>query len=577
MKWHGVLILTGDFNIDLLGCDKESTRRYKDILHSFSLQQHITKPTRKSKTIIDHICSNIAKRVVHEDVVLTDEISDHDTPSVVFNIKKELFEPRYKFIRNEKNLDMNRYINDFQQLPLSLVYSFDDPEDQINILNKLIADCINEHSPLRRVKLTRPIAPWMNDPKITSLHKSMETLRKQYQLTKLDSDQEHYRDARNTLKKTIKNCKACFLRNALSAKQPKHVWNTVNRILNKQHSRTKHQPTDLNNYFSTQAARLTNKENKPTDYNSFFDSLVSDTSENDSFVIKPTNFTEVRKIIMSLKNDCSTGFDGIPVKYLKPVVDHLTSPLVHIINTSINQNVFPKSWKIARVCPIPKIDQPTELKDYRPISILSVLSKVYERIILTQLTQFIERKALYNSTQSGYRKGHSTVTLLLKLRDDIRRAMNKSEVTLAILIDYSKAFDTIDHKKLLLKLNQMGFSKKSIEIIHSYLTERNQFVQIDDKVSNLAHVYYGVPQGSILGPVLFNLYVIDSADILRSHSVQYADDITLYEHSKVKDIGCCVSRLEEDLARLSNWSKDQNLVFNDSKTKLLLFSTSQMH
>ena len=167
VKWHGVLILTGDFNIDLLGCDKESTRRYKDILHSFSLQQHITKPTRKSKTIIDHICSNIAKRVVHEDVVLTDEISDHDTPYVVFNIKKELFEPRYKFIRNEKNLDMNRYINDFQQLPLSLVYSFDDPEDQINILNKLIADCINEHSPLRRVKLTRPIAPWMNDPKIT--------------------------------------------------------------------------------------------------------------------------------------------------------------------------------------------------------------------------------------------------------------------------------------------------------------------------------------------------------------------------------------------------------------------------
>ena len=114
---------------------------------------------------------------------------------------------------------------------------------------------------------------------------------------------------------------------------------------------------------------------------------------------------------MRLKNDCSTGFDAIPVKYLKPVVDHLTSPLVHIINS-----------------PLTKM-------------FLSVLSKVYEPIILTQLGEFIECKALYKSTQSGYRKGHSTVTLLLKLRDDIRRAMNKSEVTLAILIDYSKAFD----------------------------------------------------------------------------------------------------------------------------------------
>ena len=166
------------------------------------------------------------------------------------------------------------------------------------------------------------------------------------------------------------------------------------------------------------------------------------------------------------------------------------------------------------------------------------------------------------------------IPLLLKLRDDIRRAMNKSEVTLAILIDYSKAFDKIDYKKLLLKLNQMGFSKKSIEVIHSYITERNQFVQIDDKVSNLAHIYFGLPQGSIIGPVLLNLYVIDAADILRSHSVQYINDKTLYEHSKVKNIS--VSRLEEDLRRLSNWFKDQNLVFNDSKTKLLLFSTSQM-
>ena len=123
--------------------------------------------------------------------------------------------------------------------------------------------------------------------------------------------------------------------------------------------------------------------------------------------------------------------------------------MVHIINTSIDQEIFPKQWKISRVCPIPKTDNPTSIKDYRPISVLSVLSKVYEHVILDQLCSFIETQNFYNINQSGFRKGHSTNTLLLKLRDDIRIAMNKSEVTLSILIEYSKALDTIDNRILL--------------------------------------------------------------------------------------------------------------------------------
>ena len=165
----------------------------------------------------------------------------------------------------------------------------------------------------------------------------------------------------------------------------------------------------------------------------------------------------------SLKSDCSSGHNNIPVLYLKPVV--------HIINTSIDQEIFPKQWKISRVCPIPKTDNPTSIKDYRPISVLSVLSKVYERVILNQLCSFIETQNLYNINQSGFRKGHSTNTLLLKLRDDIRTAMNRSEVILSILIDYSKAFDTIDHRILLEKLQNMNFAKNTIKIICSYIIE----------------------------------------------------------------------------------------------------------
>ena len=136
---------------------------------------------------------------------------------------------------------------------------------------------------------------------------------------------------------------------------------------------------------------------------------------------------------------------------------------MHIINTSIDQEIFPKQWKISRVCLIPKTDNPTSIKDYRPISVLSVLSKVYERVILNQLWSFIKTQNLYSINQSGFRKGHSTNTLLLKLRDDIRMAMNRSEVALSILIDYSKAFDSIDNRILLEKLQNMNLAKNTIK------------------------------------------------------------------------------------------------------------------
>ena len=176
MKWKGVFIVTGDFNIDLLGQLKESTRRYKNLLHTFSLHQHITKATRKNTTLVDHICSNMNKKLLHTDVLMTDEISDHDTPYGIFNIKKERYEPRYKYIRNEKDLNMNDYFADFKLLPTNLVFGFDDPNDQIAMLNKLITDCIADHTPIKKVKFTRPTAPCMKGPELCTAKKHLEHL-----------------------------------------------------------------------------------------------------------------------------------------------------------------------------------------------------------------------------------------------------------------------------------------------------------------------------------------------------------------------------------------------------------------
>ena len=207
--------------------------------------------------------------------------------------------------------------------------------------------------------------------------------------------------------------------------------------------------------------------------------------------------------------------------------------MVHIINTLIDQEIFLKQWKISRVCPIPKTGNLTSIKDYQPISVLSVLSKVYKRVVVNQLCSFIETQNLYNIHQSGFHKGHSTNTLLLKLRDYIRTATNRSEVTLSILIDYSKAFNTIDHRILLEKLQNMNFAKNTIKITCSYLTERYQYIQIVDKRSTLLPMFFEVPQGSILGPVLFNLNVAELADCTYSKIIQYTKENTLYQHCKI--------------------------------------------
>ena len=181
----------------------------------------VNKGTQSSKELknIDHVISTIAIGVIHRDILHTEEISNHDAPYVIFNIRKEKYQPRYKFIRNEKTLDMNSYTSDFQQLPLNLVYSFDDPEDQVSIFNKLVVDCINTHAPLRRGKLTRSITPSMNDPKIANLQKDLDTQSTIYRNHKSSSTHTNYQNTRNKLKKTIKETKASFLRKAFSDKQ----------------------------------------------------------------------------------------------------------------------------------------------------------------------------------------------------------------------------------------------------------------------------------------------------------------------------------------------------------------------
>ena len=346
----------------------------------------------------------------------------------------------------KKDLNMNDHVADFKLLPTRIVFGFDDPNDQIAMLNKLITDCIADHAPIKKVKFTRPPAPWMKDPELVTAKKHLEHLRSLKNVNGTGSSElSDYRKSKVRYKKLIETTKVTFLRKARNSKNPKEVRDAVNPIINPPKNRIRQNTSELNNYFTTHALNLSGKENEPQNESEILQ-LLNRVPDSNAFTINCTTYHKVQKIILNLRNDCSSGHDNIRVKFVKPVVDEITSPIVHIINTSIDKEIFPDSRKVARVCPIPKIDNPVTVKDFRPISILPVLSKVYEKVILSQLLSYIERSAVYNPTQSGFRKGHSTTTLLPKFRSGIRKALNGNEITISILNYYSKAFGTINHK-----------------------------------------------------------------------------------------------------------------------------------
>ena len=569
---HGPIIITGDVNIDLLKPTQERDT-YLNILESFNLTQHVTKPTRKSKTLIDHIITNVNTKLIAKDIVYCDEISDHDAPFCIFKISKPRFEPRYKYIRDERSLVMNDFINDFQYLPFNIVYSVDDVSDKVSMLNELITSCIDRHAPVRRVKITRPSSPWMKDLQISALQRKRNHLRQSLKMNRNnDDDSKELKKVRNKLKAKIRNTKKKFLRNLLSNRNTVETWKVINNVLHPKLKKVDINPDEVNKFFNTTATRTTGKQYEELNV-SHIDQF---TDHPDKFQPRHATFEEVRNSIKLLRSDCSTGHDNIPTRYIKPVSEYLVSPLTHIINASIDTSTFPADWKFSRICPVPKVSNPVSLAEYRPISILPVLSKVFERIMLQQITEHIESRAIYLEMQSGFRKSHSTITLLLKLKDDIKNAMQRGEVTLAVFADFSKAFDTVDYKILLSHLSKIGFSNHLLKLISNYLSNRYQYVQVDDLSSEKLLVNFGVPQGSILGPVLFNLYVTSISTNGPSEYLLYADDTTLLRHTKVINLPATIVSMQRELDSVNQWSANSNLALNVKKTKMTMFSTQQL-
>ena len=270
-----------------------------------------------------------------------------------------------------------------------------------------------------------------------------------------------------------------------------------------------------------------------------------------------------------MQNKKSSGFDNISNSTIKNIGDIIAGPLSQVINRSLCDGVFPDILKIAKIVPIFKKGSTLEVGNYRPISLLPALSKIFEKVINIQLTEFMEDNNILPDTQFGFRKQKSTSNAVELLTQAIQQSKRKSEKAVAIFIDVSKAFDCCNHEIILNKLRNIGLSDRGVSLFTSYFKNRYQAVKLDNEISEKVEISMGVGQGTILGPTLFSLYLYDLPLHLNSLTIQFADDTTLYITAKTESE--LKSKAETQLAKLYNWMKDNGLTINESKTKMIQF------
>lgn len=567
------IIICGDINVNIIDPTNQSCSDYLGCLHGYGFESLITTPTRcdiaGSNTLIDHILTNFVTD--NTEGVIEHSITDH------YPIFLTLGTENYKCKENKERISFNsqKFVSMVQSIDWTVVISESCAEKAYQLFLTTVTQCINEcttvHITARH--FSNPRKPWVTRALLRCILKKNQ-LHKRVTCEPFNSELKiRVKKYSNTLAAALKCAKREYFQKKIldNGNDTRRNWQVINEFLNNKcreqitkirtEAETYSHPTDIANAFSEYFSSTCESLRNPP--------LPTLPRQPYSFFLRPTSAEEVLRVITSLRST-GPGLDSVHPSHIKLVSSELSPVIADIVNKMFKAGIFPDSLKVGRITPVHKKGDRELLSNYRPICILPFFSKIIERLMHTRLISYLTKFNLLTSKQYGFRPGYSTELALLTLTDKIKGAIDQGFVVGGVFIDLTKAFDTINHKILIHKLESYGITGPALQFISSYLCNRTQVVQIDGKVSAAKKVNQGVPQGSILGPLLFLLFINDLPNVLTATDcILYADDTTIFTYAN--NVDELQRNINVDLHNISSWCRMNMLRINPSKTVFIVF------
>lgn len=579
---HGQdIIILGDFNIDL----QKNHSAWDSTISLFNLNQLIQSPTRvtvTSATLIDHIYVNNLNRVIIAEVKQT-SMSDHFTVQCTLASKvPKVRSGTHSTIvyRSFKRFNETAFLSDLSNCSFDDIYKSSDPDVALQSFQKIFSTVYNKHAPIRNKRVKNvSIPPWFTiDIKIAT------NIRDKF---KKEKNYSAFKQQRKYVKYLVRQAKKNYFNKLTVSNSVSNIWKALNTLTSKSFPDKAPKTgcfsaSDFNHHFLSIAKHLTNttaQKSKQYQYSNELKMFCSTKlSPQDTFYIPEIAVHEVGKYISNLGHKTSHGNDGLSNKILLLSLPYIVHHLTYIYNQSISNNYFPRLFKVAKVLPLPKRKNPSNLNDYRPISILPSLSKPLEKHVHKHLLQYLDQHELLHQQQSGFRPKHSCQTALTHFIDKLLTSINEKQLNGVVFLDFKKAFDLVNHEILLKKLSIYQIDSNTVAFFNSYLKDRTQSVIVNGISSPQGLVKTGIPQGSVLGPLLFNIYINDLPLCITPPEVScdmFADDSSLVTSGT--DLQRINDKLQLSLTEVSHWCSNNRMLLNPEKTKCMIITTRQKH